>query len=83
MTLGDSARKARRAVGLSMRQLAEKSGVSYSSIHNIENNIQTPSVLAAEALASALNITIEEYIGSAIVAIKAGNQNGAGRSQNG
>lgn len=66
MTMGESARNARKNAGLSMTKLAEMSGVSTSTIFNTEKDLRTPSVLIAEALAMALNISIEEYIGSEI-----------------
>lgn len=64
MTLGQSARAARVRLGLNMTQLSRRSGVSIGSLYNIEHDLQVPSVLNAEALASALGITIDEYIGT-------------------
>lgn len=66
MTLGESARKARETAGLTQNKLSEISGVSASTIFNIEKDARNPAVLSVEALALALNISMEEYIGSEI-----------------
>lgn len=66
MTLGESARKSRKDAGITQKQLSEISGVCASTIFNIEKYSQNPAVLTVEALAMALGISMEEYIGSAI-----------------
>lgn len=66
MTLGESARKARKDAGLTQNKLSEISGVGASTIFNIEKDAQNPAVLTVEALAMALGISMEQYIGSAI-----------------
>lgn len=66
MTLGESARKARKDAGLTQNKLAEISGVGASTIFSIESADRNPAVLTVEALAMALGISIEQYIGSAI-----------------
>lgn len=66
MTLGESARKARKDAGLTQIKLSEISGVGASTIFSIESADRNPAVLTVEALAMALGISMEEYIGSAI-----------------
>lgn len=66
MTLGDSARKARKDAGLTQIKLSEISGVGASTILSIESADRNPAVLTVEALAMALGISMEQYIGSAI-----------------
>lgn len=66
MTLGESARKARETAGLTQNKLSEISGVCASTIFNIEKDARNPAVLSVEALAMALGISMEEYIGSEI-----------------
>lgn len=65
MTIGESARKAREAAGLSRAKLSDLSGVPQTTIYNIEHDRRVPSVLNAEALARALQISIENYIAAA------------------
>lgn len=66
MTLGESARKARKDAGLTQIKLSEISGVGASTIFSIESADRNPAVLTVEALAMALGISMEQYIGSAI-----------------
>lgn len=66
MTLGESARKARKNAGLTQNKLSEISGVGASTIFSIESADRNPAVLTVEALAMALGISMEEYIGSSI-----------------
>lgn len=66
MTLGESARKARKDAGLTQNKLSEISGVGASTIFSIESADRNPAVLTVEALAMALGISMEEYIGSNI-----------------
>lgn len=66
VTMGESARKARKAAHLTMTKLAKMAGVSLSTIYNLEKDRSSPNVLSVEALALALNISMEEYIGSEI-----------------
>lgn len=62
MTLGESLRKYRNEMGLSMRDLEEKSGVGLQTICKIENDqistVPRPSTL--RKLASALNIPVKK-----------------------
>ena len=64
--MGESARKARKDAGLTQNKLSEISGVGASTIFSIESADRNPAVLTVEALAMALGISMEQYIGSAI-----------------
>lgn len=66
MTLGESARKARKDAGMTQNKLSEISGVGASTIFSIESADRNPAVLTVEALAMALGISMEQYIGSEI-----------------
>ena len=66
MTLGESARKARKDAGITQNKLSEISGVAASTIFSIESADRNPAVLTVEALAMALGISMEQYIGSEI-----------------
>lgn len=54
---GDRLKEAREARGLTCKELAERLGVSRSSVSNYENAIQTPSPDALRALANALGVS--------------------------
>jgi transcriptional regulator with XRE-family HTH domain len=47
--------------GYSVRQLAERAGVSYVSIVKIENGRMSPTVAMLEKLAKALDISVREF----------------------
>ena len=54
--------RARRRAGLTMRQLAEKSGVAESTILSWEHGNAVPNVCSCSRVAAALDLTIDEYI---------------------
>ena len=47
--------------GFSVRQLAERAGVSYVTIVKIENGRMSPTVALLEKLAQALEISVREF----------------------
>jgi transcriptional regulator with XRE-family HTH domain len=53
-------RELRRERGLTIRQLAEMSGVSYATIVHLENGDTTPRPSTLEKLASALDVPLRE-----------------------
>ena len=67
MTTGKRIQNARKAAGLSQKELGEKLGVSASMIGQYENDLRTPKIGTLEKLAVALNVkirdlrTIEEF----------------------
>ena len=48
--------------GLSLRALAEKAGMSYTYLCNVENGKADPSLSTLKRLAEALGITVSELV---------------------
>ncbi|MHB1240899.1 MAG: helix-turn-helix domain-containing protein [Gammaproteobacteria bacterium] len=68
--IGDRMKQARRAVGLSLRALAEQAGISAMAISKYENNKSTPSSKVLLALGRALNVRVEYFFRQTNVALK-------------
>lgn len=68
--IGDRIQQARRASGLSMRDLAEKVGVSAMSISKYESNKITPSSGVLLSLSKALGVRTEYFFRQAKVELK-------------
>lgn len=63
MTLGQRLRHLRESQGLTLRQLAEKSGVNHASIGNIETGERSdPRTSIMVKLAHALGVSVEELL---------------------
>ena len=62
MTLGEAMKKARIKHGISVAELAEKTGVTESSIRNWEEDRNVPNVLFVETMADVMGMSIDEYI---------------------
>jgi transcriptional regulator with XRE-family HTH domain len=60
-SLGNRLRELRRQQALSLRALAEKSGLSANTLSLIENGKTSPSVATLQQIALALNITITAF----------------------
>ncbi|WP_342643894.1 helix-turn-helix domain-containing protein [Rhodoligotrophos ferricapiens] len=56
--LGQRIRHRRRAIGLSLRELAERSGISIGLLSQIERGLSSPSVRVVAALADALSLSL-------------------------
>jgi transcriptional regulator with XRE-family HTH domain len=68
-TLGDYLREQRVSARLSLRQLAEQTGVSNPYLSQIERGLRRPSAEVLQQLAKALRISAEQlYIRAGIVA---------------
>lgn len=63
---GEFMRQARHNAGLNVAELARESGVSKSSIWAYEAGEACPTIIAADKLAAALNLTIDEYINGVV-----------------
>ena len=63
VNIGENIKKRRAKQGLSQEDFAKKSGVKYTTLTKIENNvIKKPSVLVMAKIAKALGVNIEELI---------------------
>lgn len=62
-TPGYHMRVARMAAGLTVQQLADKSGYTASTISGMENNTRSPMLLTVIDLADVLGLSIDDYIG--------------------
>ncbi len=60
--MGIRLRKIRDQKGLSLRQLAEKAGIDFSTIHRIEQRIESPRFATLEKLAKALGVKVRDLI---------------------
>ena len=61
---GARLRLARQARGLSQQQVASMAGVSRQAVSAVESGVNDPSLRAAQALARALGMTVEELFGA-------------------
>lgn len=73
MTIGDRIRKARKARGLTQKQLGEASGTSEITIRQYETGKRQPRIKQLRAVASALGVNItdlvpEDMVGSVVAA---------------
>lgn len=68
--IGERIKQARMAAGLSLRELAEKAGISAMAISKYETNKSTPSSGVLLSLAQALGVRVEYFFRSAKVALK-------------
>ena len=65
-SIGKSMRLCRVARGVSVIELSERSGVSESTIYHTEQDKSYPGVLILAALADALDVSLDEYIGRVV-----------------
>ena len=63
MTFGERLKDCRKTCGISQRQLADKSGVAYSSIQGYENDSHDPSLFNASCMATTLGVSIDYLAG--------------------
>lgn len=61
-SIGPKVRDLRQQKGLSLQQLAERSGVSAAAIHKIERNGMVPTITTLMKLAGALNRSVASFI---------------------
>jgi transcriptional regulator with XRE-family HTH domain len=64
INVGQNLREQRLGRGLSIRSLAERSGLNVNTLSLIENNKTSPSVSTLQQLASALDIPITAFFGT-------------------
>lgn len=63
MTIGEAARESRRRKGISVKELAAKTGVHKNTIINFEKDRIDAKISTVELLADGLGLRIDEYIG--------------------
>src|SRR5829696_7269800 len=63
-TLGERVRELRRRRGLTLEELAERSGVSRAMISKVERGEKNPTLVVAAKLAEGLGITLSEFAGT-------------------
>src|SRR5215204_5352580 len=63
-TLGERVRELRRRRGLTLEELAERSGVSRAMISKVERGEKNPTLVVAAKLAEGLRITLSEFAGT-------------------
>lgn len=61
MTVGQNVRKTRQEKGLSILQVREITGLSKSTISEIENDKSSPTVETLKKIADALNTNVEDF----------------------
>ena len=63
--LGDNIRKIRKQKNISINNLSKKTGISLGYLSDLENNkAQNPTMDKLKAIASALNVDVEEFLKS-------------------
>ena len=76
--LGARVRALREAMGLSLRDLAERSGVSAPMLSQVERGETSPTLAIAERIASGLDLTLSQLLrldeGAHVVVIRAGDR---------
>lgn len=64
MTLGEKIRKIRKMKGFSILDLKEKTGLSKSTISDLENGKSSPTAETLQKIADALEVDIREFFNS-------------------
>ncbi len=66
-SLGKQLQAARQAAGLTQQQLCHHANLSFSTLTKIERGaIKAPSIFTIQAIADALNVSLDELIGSSV-----------------
>ena len=63
LTYGQNMRQKREEAGLTLRELGELAGVCYASLSRYECDLKSPTLNTLTAVAYALGISIDEYVG--------------------
>lgn len=61
MSIGEKVRKIRKEKGLSIMDLKEKTGLSKSTISDLENDKSSPTIDTLQKIANALGVDIKEF----------------------
>lgn len=65
MTIGDRIKSARKKAGITQAELAKRLGISYVGVSQWENNLRNPKIETVQRIASALNVSIVDLVGTA------------------
>lgn len=69
MTVGENIRRIRKKKGFSILKLREATGLSKSTISEVENNKSKPNVRTLEKIADALDVSVDRLTGEALSCI--------------
>ena len=61
MTVGENVRKIRKEKGLSILDVREATGLSKSTISELENDKSSPTIETLQKIANALNVDVEDF----------------------
>jgi transcriptional regulator with XRE-family HTH domain len=63
LSIGAAIRDRRRGLGLTLQNFASRSGLSVPFLSQIERNLASPSLLSLEAIAHALDVDVDYFVG--------------------
>lgn len=63
LSIGSAIRDRRRGLGLTLQALATSSGLSIPFLSQVERNLAHPSLLSLEAIARALDVDVDYFVG--------------------
>lgn len=64
MTTGQRIKSARKAVGITQAELADRLGISYVGVSQWENNLRNPKLETLQRIADALDVPVGELLGA-------------------
>src|ERR1700747_1743913 len=86
-TVGPRIRALREAMGLSLRDLAERSGVSAPMLSQVERGETSPTLAVAEKIAGGLELTLSQLLrldeGGTVTIVRAGRRRRGGSPRRG
>ena len=59
MNLGENIRKARKAAGVTQKELAERTGINQADISKLENGTRNPSINLLKRLAEGMDMVLK------------------------
>jgi transcriptional regulator with XRE-family HTH domain len=62
MTLGENIRQIRKNKGMSIQQIRDITGLSKSTISEIENDISNPTISTLTKISHALNVSLDKLL---------------------
>ena len=63
LSIGAAIRDRRRGLGLTLQGMASESGLSVPFLSQVERNLASPSLLSLEAIAQALGVDVDYFVG--------------------